>query len=430
MSGQCSIAKCNRQSHVLCHGCQSNFCREHLLEHCHSIHLQLNPLIERVNQIDADLRKLDPIDIFTVSFEKLEEWRQEAHALVDKYFTEKLQKLDVYLQNKLKLLEKDVRDTQEDILLFKKDQETSHEQIQSLTYQIENLKKSFAKIKLNEMYLHANPLTIKEDLITFEKSLDVSVLPPVYRIINQAEKSYSSLATNKQLLLLHHDGALLAVDKELTTYRKTPWTHGPIFDMCYSSILDRFIIINEHEVFLFDEPKIVIEKVRSIPWQRWFSCTCSDVSLYLTTRVYNSSLIQYHLKPKIEFLRKWPPALVCAKDEDIDAIVYNNNTLALIISNDREESRRLELKSTITMWKIWSLRLDIAHVQTQAFRFCLVNTNEWLVVDHKNSRLLHISKDGKIKATSSYQSPPYCAVEFGNDMLAISTRSVVNLHKF
>ena len=429
MSGQCSIAKCNRQSHALCHGCQSNFCREHLFEHSYSIHLKLNPLIEKVNQIDAELRQLDPIGLFIISFEKLEEWRQEAHTLVDKYFTEKLKKLDTYLENKLKLLKEDIHDIQEVILLFKKDQETTHEQIQSLTYQIENIQKSFTKIKLNEVHLHANPLTIKEDLINFEKPLDVSAIPPIYRIIDRTEKSYSSLATNKELLLLHHDGALLVVDKELTTYRKAPWAHGPIFDMCYSSNLDRFIIINEHEVFLFNEEKMIVEKVRSIPWQRWFSCTCSDVSLYLTTRVYNSSLIQYRLKPTIEFLRKWPPALVCGKNEDIDAIVYNDNTLALIISNDREESRRLELKSTFTMWKIWSLRLDIAHVQTQAFRFCLVNFNEWLVVDHKNSRLLHISKDGKMKAVSSYQSTPCCAIEFGNDMLAISTRSVVNLHK-
>ncbi|CAF4778492.1 unnamed protein product, partial [Rotaria sp. Silwood2] len=52
-----------------------------------------------------------------------------------------------------------------------------------------------------------------------------------------------------------------------------------------------------------------------------------------------------------------------------------------------------------------------------------------VVADHNDSRLLHITKDGVMKSVGSYQPAPYCLIEFGHNVLAISTKTVVNLHK-
>lgn len=429
MSGKCSIAKCTHPSHVLCHGCQANFCREHLFEHSNSIILQLNPLIDQVNQFDDDSQQIDPANLLQTSYQRLEEWRQQTHHIVDVYFTEKVQELDDFIQKKLKQYQQDLHDVQQTIVVYKREQETTHEQINKLTYQVENLRKTFNDIKLNDMYMQLNTLTLQRDLIKFERSLNVSTLPPNYQRIDRTETCCFPLATNKELLLLHHVDTLLVVDKKSSIHRQTPWTNGSILDMCYSSALDRFIIINENEVFLFHEKKMKIEKVRSVPWQRYISCTCSEMLLYLVTRVYNSSLLQFSLKPKIEFVRKWPPSTVCNNDESIDGIVYNSNTLALMISKPEEKRIRLELKSTVTFNKIWSLPLDIIY-DNSIFRFCLINSNQWLVVDHKNTRLLQITKDGKLKTVSAYQPTPFCAIEFGDNVLAIVTTLAVNLHKF
>ena len=429
MAGKCSIANCTHPTQVLCHGCQANFCREHAFEHSTSIILQLNPLIDQVNQLDANGQQLNSTNLFQNSYQRLEDWRQQTHRIVENYFNEKVRDLEDFIQNKFKHYQKDLHTIQQILRTYKHEQQTTHEQINTLTYQIANLRKAFNELISNDMYMQLNTLTIDRDLIKFERSLNVAKLPSIFRIIDRREKSFHPLATNQQLLLLHFVDSLLVVNKDLSTYRQTPWTYGPILDMCYSSSLNRFIILSENEAFLFDEEKMIIEKVRSIPWQRWISCTCSQLLLYLVARVYSSSLLQFKLQPTIEFVRKWPPSAVCAKNESVDAIVYNNETLAFMISNKQEKRIRLELKSTVTYSKIWSLPLDILFDSKFTFRFCLINSNEWLVVNSKNEHLLHITKDGKMKAVGVYQPTPFCAIEFGHDTLVIVTKSVVNLYK-
>jgi hypothetical protein len=172
-----------------------------------------------------------------------------------------------------------------------------------------------------------------------------------------------------------------------------------------------------------------IDKIRSIAWQQWFSCTCSDTYLYLSTKVYNSALMQFSLLPSIAFVKRWASPDICKQDEAIDGIVYNDNKLALMISNDTKRVVRLELRSILTLGRIWSVQLDVVYSDQQAFRFCSINNNEWIVADHSGSCLLHITRDGSMKIVAGYQPEPCCVIEFRHHTLVVSTKSVVNFHK-
>ncbi len=59
MSKICVIPTCKRISHVLCHGCNQNFCREHMIEHDYAINSQLNPLINEINLLDTRLKTIN-----------------------------------------------------------------------------------------------------------------------------------------------------------------------------------------------------------------------------------------------------------------------------------------------------------------------------------------------------------------------------------
>jgi hypothetical protein len=87
------------------------------------------------------------------------------------------------------------------------------------------------------------------------------------------------------------------------------------------------------------------------------------------------------------------------------------------------------MRSSATLDRLWSVRLNIAYSQNIRTRCCLLTHDEWLVVDRNTSRIFHISKDGKVKSSSAYNPPPFCATVFDQETLAISTARGVNLHK-
>jgi hypothetical protein len=429
MSEECSIKSCERRSHILCHGCKLNFCREHMFEHSASIHLQLNPLIDETNQLNDQLKGINLQDLLQFSYQQLEQWRMESHRTIDVYFAEKCRDLESYINKKLKYCLDELKNIQTKLISYSREQETTHERINFLSYQLQNLQRDVTKVMQNDYQMNLNSVTIDKNLINFDRPFDLANFPPVYRVIGRDDASYTSLATDNQYLLLHHQGTLVLVNEDLTTYKQVPWTNGHIYDMCYSSLIKRFIIINENEVFLLNEINMSINKVRTIPWQQWFSCTCSNTYLYLSTKVYNSALVQYSLSPSITFVKRWASLDICTEDEAIDGIVHNDNTLALMISNDKKRIARLELRSIITFGRIWSIRLDVIYDDKQAFRFCSINHDEWIVADHKSSSLLLISRDGLMKTVTKYQTGPCCVTEFGHNTLAVSTKTVVNLHK-
>jgi hypothetical protein len=139
--------------------------------------------------------------------------------------------------------------------------------------------------------------------------------------------------------------------------------------------------------------------------------------------------VKINLSPSIAIIKEWKSPTTCTKDERIHGMAYNNETCTIIIRNYDEKSIRIELRSCETLDRLWSLSLDIITNQNFMFRCCSLNDDEWLVADYETKRLLHITKDGKLKTTTLYNEKPYCAQLFTSDMLAVSTPTKLNIHK-
>jgi hypothetical protein len=67
-----------------------------MYEHCSLTHLQFKPLINEVNQIDIQLKKLNLKTVLRSSYQQLEEWRKNSHEIIDKYFRKQINDLDLY----------------------------------------------------------------------------------------------------------------------------------------------------------------------------------------------------------------------------------------------------------------------------------------------------------------------------------------------
>jgi hypothetical protein len=99
-----------------------------------------------------------------------------------------------------------------------------------------------------------------------------------------------------------------------------------------------------------------------------------------------------------------------------------------MIYNRLTKAKSIELRLATTFDRLWSIDLDIDY-DSRAIRCCLLNHDEWLVVDWNTSNLFHISNEGKLKLTCDYNPSPSCATMFGANILVISTADGINLHK-
>jgi len=94
-----------------------------------------------------------------------------------------------------------------------------------------------------------------------------------------------------------------------------------------------------------------------------------------------------------------------------------------------KKSLRFQLRDAATLNRIWSIRLDVVCNQNRKFGYCALRCEEWLLADYETRRLVHITKNGKIKKSIDYTPEPYYVSLFGPNMLAVSTKNDIRVHQ-
>lgn len=432
MSTVCAILFCKRLSCALCHCCQQNICLSHLKEHQDLLISQLNPLVDQINTLGNRLKTINIEDRVINARQKLEEWRVHCHQIIEHVFQKKCQELDGHIIEKVNKQREEVSRIQFKAAELIHEQQASRGDLDLLTLTIDNLEREMNKIEQTSFNIRCQSLEIDENWIEIKElsgnRVDLSSLSKVYKTIDYCHGSSSVVASNDQMLLMHQKPNLCLVDRHLKAVKDILWNNGHIKDMCWSSVLDKFIIITKTNAFLVDQSKLIIEKISAIQGDKWFSCTCSDKSLYLSTNNLGSSIIEYCLLPSMELITHWESPNTCPQNEIISQIRSHGEVLALMITKPDIEVISIELKTSKTFQKLWSCELNMQHVPKKPFFCCLINGNEWLVADHETSRLIHITNDGKIKATCTYNPVPYHLCMFGSDLLGVIHETGINFH--
>ncbi|CAF3789153.1 unnamed protein product [Rotaria socialis] len=427
MSLSCAVETCKCKSRAICHCCNKNICPGHLKEHVDLINSQMNPLADEINTLDNQLSLLNVDEVIGKCRQKLDNWRHECHDTVDRFYEEKCQELQQRCVEKVGEKRKKIHELKLKTNELIREQEATHDDICSLKATINDIKRDVNQYEENGIVVDVNPLIINQNLVYIEQGtsneLDVSTLSSPYRTIACSKDNWPAMASNNHFLLIDQYPNLCLYDKELTLLKEYPWDYDKIPDMCWSSTLNSFIIItNNNGVFLINENLISLECIQTIERKRWLSCTCSDSTLFLTMNELGSNIFQFNLLLSFHFMRQWSSSQTCNSDELINNIAYNNGTLAFIIENITNDKKRIELRSSSTFDQLWSTTFNASyHYGHWMNRVCVLKYNEWLVIDHKNSHLLHVSKDGQVKAKRSYEPTVSNAVLFGTNILVIKT---------
>ncbi|CAF3042175.1 unnamed protein product [Rotaria sp. Silwood2] len=435
MPPPCDIEICKRKSRALCHCCSKNLCPDHLKEHDDVINSQVNPLVDEINNIDNQLSALNVDEIIGKCRQKLDKWRHDCHNIIDHYYEEKCQELQQRCVQQASQKRKKIHQLKLKTNELIQEQEVTYDDISSLKATINDIKRDVNQFEDNGILFDIHPLIINQNLVYIEdlisNEFDISTLSSPYRSIDCSTDYCQALASNNHFLLLDQYPNLCLFNKELILLKQTPWEYDRISNMCWSSTINGFIIItNKNGVFLINENLTSIECIQTIEKKQWLSCTCSNASLFLTTNTSTSDIFQFNLLSSFHFIKQWKSPQTCNYDESIYNIAYNNETIALIIKERYDKPKRIELRSSSTLDKLWSLSLDTKYnLALRLYPVCSLKYDEWLVIDDNTSHLLHVTKDGKKKARHSYEPTVHNAVLFGSNILAMRTKKCLNFYR-
>ena len=306
MPQACAATKCSRTSRGLCDCCQQQLCIQHLSEHNALLIAQLNPLTDEINTLGDRLKSLNLQKVVGDGYQKLEQWRADCYQKIDQFFEQKREEFDRSVEQKIKKQREDLNKVQSKVAEFIREQETTRQDIDALTSTIQHLKEQMNKIEGTSLTITTRPIRIDDELVctkeTSEHELDLSTLPPIHKTISHPAGSDFPIACNDRLLLMHQKPNLCFVDQEMNIVKEVFWGYDNIYDMCWSSTLDRFIVMEENNIFLIDENTLTIHKVQTIEERYWLSCTCSEHFLFLSTNELGSSVMKYSLLPSIKLI--------------------------------------------------------------------------------------------------------------------------------
>jgi hypothetical protein len=385
----------------------------------------MNTLINRLQTINIQ----KTVDFYR---EKLEEWRLDSHKKIDEFIQQKYQELNRLLADKIDEEREDINQFQSKIAKHIHEQQVTREDIYDLTSISDYLERQINNIEENFIEIYTYPLVLDNHLINIrgnnEQEYDLSILSSIYKTINRPDGSYRVIACNDRNLLIHQVPNLCLVNQDLEIFKRILWRYGVIYDISWSVTLDEFIVITEKNIFFVNENTMLIEKVKIPEKRKWLSCTCSDKFLFLSTNEWGSSITKISINPSKILNKQSQSSNICQIDEYIDVITYNKQKLAMIIKNNSNKTIRIELRSSETFDRVWSLPLDAVWNPNKPLRCCPFIDEDWLVADHDTGRLLLITKAGKMKSAVPYNTIPYYVTLFGTNILAVSAKCGINLH--
>ena len=182
---------------------------------------------------------------------------------------------------------------------------------------------------------------------------------------------------------------------------------------------------------MINENPLSLTPIKTISQDNWWSLTCSDKYLYISTHGNDPNIHQFDLSSSsFNPIKRWRSPETCKQYESIHHINYTNETLALIIVDPSTKTSRIELRSSITLKRYWTLELDIIQSLYQStIRSCLLKLDEWLIIPENTTDIFHITQDGKLKAIYKYKLPIWNIILFHSNLLSIRTGEDIIFHR-
>ncbi|CAF1462687.1 unnamed protein product [Didymodactylos carnosus] len=445
---QCQIELCKSMAVSQCFHCSKNICLEHLTEHVNLINVPQISLIDQLNYLKDQSEHMTIEQLSKQALNKLEQWKNESYEIINQLFDIKYQELEMGIQKQEDYLNENrikqqqlVKDVQNKL----NESNLTNEQINNIKQNIEQIKNNLNEFNNNFIKIETKSLNIDHNYIKIQiksRELNLKQLETIQPIKTCHLKWHAfAMASNQYFILLQYNEQILNVyDHELNLYKQIPWNHDIIWDMCWSTIINEFILLTLTNIYTIDVKTTNIKLIDQIKPHKtdapFGHCTCShlndnDTHLFISYKGYDPVIEEYNLKLTFQLQKQWKSPQTCSHDERINCLRYNNynDQIGLIIYNKTTDQWHLDVHELLTFNVIWSLELGEICLQHGYYLNPLSN-NEWLIINTDSHLLYNVRSNDHLYTTIKYDKRLLNAIMFNENYLVISTMEyTINLHE-
>jgi Mg2+ and Co2+ transporter CorA len=174
---KCELTDCNRGASTRCYCCDKSICTRHFTEHIEAVRAQVDPLENEINAMADKIRDLT-IEKFTEGpLEKLYQWKNDMHQLIDEIFVTKSKEIEeVVERNNIKFTEykkqqlETVMKIQEDIKQLAEDGDATFEQIKTLRNRLTSIEINL--VAFQNSFLSIDAQVFGEGIVTVSSTLN------------------------------------------------------------------------------------------------------------------------------------------------------------------------------------------------------------------------------------------------------------------
>lgn len=433
MSSKCAREQCTRSLHVLCYICGENLCREHFNEHDHSLNSLLKSFNDQVNDLDQRLDLLNNEELIENSYDKLDQWREQSHQIIDQFYQKKCRELQQRFQENFQENHQNIEQIQSHIQQLLQEENPSRADVVALKGDVNHLGDQIDQLEKTIFQVEIQPLELSKDFIQIQMInqtvFQLKQISNPFLTINFPKKFSKPIASNEQFLLIYQLDHLALLDQQFHFTQQIPWNYGRIWDITFSPILNSFLIVGHYQIYIFNPQTKSIQIMENISRLNWWACTSSDKSLFLSTYDQGSTIVEYQLHPTIQMKNQWKSPLTCTKEESIKDLISKSDKLGLTIFNQKNFMKRFELRSLNELAILWVFQIDIPGSCHNTLRCCSLNADEWLIADFDHRQLIHLNPNGQLKKLYPYNFSPWYIHLFHQNILVISTRKSLHFHQ-
>lgn len=404
-----------------------------------------------LSDIDITLDRLDKTMNNQSKFMNLlEEWRIEAHEIIDNFCKSKQDEYMKMIKEEIDLSKEALASINYDIDASTDYIDWAKNIIKRIHQQIDEFEKiqlKFSSLKLDDSLivipssifdLNFQPTLLLKELFTyssldFDKNQSENKLLDYFETAQQTLKVESdywySLSSNETYLLISEKSNLCLIDESLNIIKKKSFINIRIKDICWSKILSRFIIITPKEIYIVDDKLISFElcTINTINNYRWERGTSTNKTLFISTFGENPIIVEYNLLPSIQLNKRWQLSMFSQDDYlIINDIESNESFIGLILENNINNQTHFEIRSNRSFELINSIDLG----KGWGYRCSNLNHTYWIIVDSYNNRIILNDNYRNILQIENYSIKPCNVVHWNQNKFVLRTIEHINIHVF
>ncbi|CAF1352782.1 unnamed protein product [Didymodactylos carnosus] len=305
----CNNANQIERAILVCDGCKHRYCQKHYEEHRQHLRNELDVTCDKRNEVQNELRDLTNSPKL---LNDITQWEQEMIAKIKETANNIRKEINAFLNEKQSEIEVQIQYVTKQLCRTRENGNYTEQDLEQWNRELEKLKNDIHQLSSSSSSSSSSS-TERENIQLEIRQIDwtqmIQVIKPRYNqiniILNNKPKRKIPIdksahvgieASDKHLLYQDGEKKLSLIDYAGGHKQSIEWNYGNIYDICWSLLLNSFIIVTKNNLYTVNVSNLDVSPIRQIRLDKnpgFSRCACFRQTLIITYCMWTSPIDEY-----------------------------------------------------------------------------------------------------------------------------------------